>query len=134
MGSECTRAWWHDAAVDPVRSSSDRPAERRRPRSKATMSRRDSVPAVSLPPPVVSELDIRGVEQRAKELPVAGFRRGYRVAQVDGFLSQAVASLRALLAENEGLRVGVDPGNLWYQGASATSPHTPAEVGAQTFE
>ncbi len=98
------------------------------------MSRRDSVPAVSLPPPAVSELDIRGVEQRAKELPVAGFRRGYRVAQVDGFLSQAVASLRALLAENEGLRAGVDPGNLWYQGSSATPPRTPAEVGAQTFE
>jgi DivIVA domain-containing protein len=84
--------------------------------------------------PLVSELDIRRVEQRSKELPFAGYRRGYRVAQVDGFLRQVVVSLRALLAENEGLRAGVDPGNLWHQGASVSSPRTPADVAAQTFE
>lgn len=89
---------------------------------------------MSPPHPLVSELDIRRVEQRAKELPVAGYRRGYRVAQVDGFLGRAVASLRARLAENKGLRAGVDPGNLWHQRASVSSPGTPADVAAQTFE
>jgi DivIVA domain-containing protein len=89
---------------------------------------------VDLPPPLVTEHDIRAIEQRGKELPVARIRRGYRVAQVDAFLGQAVASLRSLLAENEGLRAGVAPGNLWYREAGARSPRSPEEVDAQTFK
>jgi DivIVA domain-containing protein len=82
----------------------------------------------------VTELDIRGIEQRGKELTVARYRRGYHVAQVDAFLGQAVSSLRTLLAENEGLRAGVAPGNLWHGGAGGRAPRTPDEVDAQMFE
>jgi DivIVA domain-containing protein len=89
---------------------------------------------VDLPPPLVTELDIRAIEQRGKELPPARMRRGYRAAQVDAFLGQAVASLRSRLAENEGLRAGVAPGDLWYREAGARAPRSPDEVDAQTFE
>jgi DivIVA domain-containing protein len=82
----------------------------------------------------VTELDIRAIEQRGKELPPARMRRGYRAAQVDAFLGQAVASLRSRLAENEGLRAGVAPGDLWYREAGARAPRSPEEVDAQTFE
>ena len=78
----------------------------------------------------MSELDIQGIERRGKELPVARYRRGYRVDQVDAFLERAVATLRARLTENEGLRAGVAPGNLW---TSSATPRTPAEVDAQRF-
>jgi DivIVA domain-containing protein len=86
------------------------------------------------PPPLVTELDIRSIEQRGKELPVARVVRGYRVTQVDAFLGQAVASLRSRLAENEGLRAGVAPGDLWYREAGARTPRSPEEVDAQSFE
>jgi DivIVA domain-containing protein len=97
-------------------------------------SPRDSVLPVDLPPPLVTELDIRAIEQRGTELPAARFRRGYRVAQVDAFLRQAVASLRSRLAENEGLRAGVAPGNLWYREAWARAPRSAKEVETQMFE
>jgi DivIVA domain-containing protein len=60
----------------------------------------------------VTELDIRGIDLRRKDLPVARFGRGYRISQVDAFIDQIVPALRALAAENEGLRAGVAPGNL----------------------
>jgi DivIVA domain-containing protein len=82
----------------------------------------------------VTELDIRAIEQRGKELPPARMRRGYRAAQVDAFLGQAVASLRSHLAENEGLRAGVAPGDLWYRESGTRAPRSPEEVDAQTFE
>lgn len=82
----------------------------------------------------MTELDIRAIEQRGRELPPARFRRGYRVAQVDAFLGQAVASLRSRLAENEGLRAGVAPGDLWYRDAGAGAARSPEEVDAQMFE
>jgi DivIVA domain-containing protein len=82
----------------------------------------------------VTELDIRAIEQRGKRLPVARYRRGYRVDQVDAFLGQAVASLRSRLAENEGLRAGVSPDSLWYREAGAKAPRTPDEVDAQIFQ
>lgn len=89
---------------------------------------------MDLPPPLVTELDIRAIEQRGRELPAARLRRGYPVAQVDAFLGQAVASLRSRLAENEGLRAGVAPGNLWYRDAGVRAPRSPEEVDAVVFE
>jgi DivIVA domain-containing protein len=89
---------------------------------------------VDLPSPLVTELDIRAIEQRGKELPVGRYRRGYRMAQVDSFVGQAVVSLRSCLAENEGLRAGGAPGTLRYRDSVARSPRTPAEVDAQVFE
>jgi DivIVA domain-containing protein len=82
----------------------------------------------------VTERDIRGIEQRAKELPVAGYRRGYQVAHVDAFLGRAVATLRARLQENDGRRAGVAPGDRWHRGAGSTAPGTSGEVDAQIFE
>jgi DivIVA domain-containing protein len=82
----------------------------------------------------VTGLDIRDIERRATDLPTTRWRRGYRFAQVDAFLTQSVAALRARLAENEGLRVGVPPGNPWYSGAGQKPPRTPLEVDAKMFE
>ncbi len=89
---------------------------------------------MDLPPPLATGLDIRDIERRAKELPVARWRRGYHVAQVDEFLTQSVAALRSRLAENEGLRMGVPSGNAWYGGADEKLPRSPFEVDAKIFE
>jgi DivIVA domain-containing protein len=56
------------------------------------------------------------------------------VAHVDGFLGRAVATLRARLQENDGLRAGVAPGDRWHRGAGSTAPGTSGEVDAQIFE
>ncbi|MGH2641486.1 MAG: DivIVA domain-containing protein [Actinomycetota bacterium] len=89
---------------------------------------------MDLPPPLVTGLDIRDIERRAKELPTARWGRGYRVAEVDAFLTQSVAALRARLAENEGLRMGVPSGNPWHSGADEKPPRTPFEVDEKIFE
>ena len=80
----------------------------------------------------MSERDIQAVERLRRELPVARYRRGYRVADVDTFLEWAVASLRARLTENEGMRAGVALGSLWHGGTSSASG-TAVDVAAQTF-
>jgi DivIVA domain-containing protein len=89
---------------------------------------------VDVPPPLLTELDIRGIEQRGKELPVARHGRGYRIDQVDAFLAKAASSLRARLAGNDGLRAGLSPGSGWYVGTQETSALRAAEVDAQRFE
>ena len=89
---------------------------------------------MDLPPPLATGLDIRDIERRAKELPIARWRRGYHVAQVDEFLTQSVAALRTRLAENEALRVGVPSSATWYPGAGEKLPRSPYEVDAKMFE
>ena len=89
---------------------------------------------VDVPPPLVTELDIRGIEQRGKELPVARHGRGYRIDQVEAFLAKAASSLRARRAGNDGLRSGVSPGSDWSGGTWGTSALAAAEVDAQRFE
>lgn len=89
---------------------------------------------VDVPPPLVTELDIRGIEQRGKVLPVARHGRGYRIDQVDAFLAKAASSLRARRAGNDGLRSGVSPGSDWSGGTWGTSALAAAEVDAQRFE
>ena len=80
----------------------------------------------------MTELDLRGIDARRKALPLARFGRGYRIAEVDQFLDRTIAAIRTRLAENEGLRAGVAPDNLWFRSAGATP--TPPEVDAQMFE
>jgi DivIVA domain-containing protein len=96
--------------------------------------RRDSVLRVDVPPPLVTELDIRSIERRGKELPIARHGRGYRIDQVNAFIAKAASSLRARLAENDGFRAGASPGNDGDGGTWVISPRTPAEVDEQRFE
>jgi DivIVA domain-containing protein len=87
-----------------------------------------------MPPSPVTELDIRTIVERRADLPLARSGRGYKVAQVDAFLDGIVASLRAVLAENEGLRTGVEPGHFWFGNAAREGRHGPSTIAATTFE
>jgi len=86
------------------------------------------------PPHARTQLDIRDLDVRRKRLSVARFGIGYRVHQVDAYLDEAIDSVRSLLEENEGLRAGVSPEDLWFGKTHARSRLTPLDVQAREFE
>jgi len=61
---------------------------------------------------VLGEADVRDLEVRGRYLRRRGFG-GYRCEDVDAFLMEVIRSIRDLLGENEGLRAGVSPDQLW---------------------
>jgi DivIVA domain-containing protein len=70
------------------------------------------------------------LEGRRRKLPVTRLGAGYGVSEVDAVMHKVFAAIRSLLSENEGLRSGVAPGNLWF--GNRARP-TPLDVQAVVF-
>ena len=60
---------------------------------------------------LIDQSDVKDLEVRGRYLRRRGFG-GYRCADVDAFLKEALSALRDLLRENEGLRAGVSADHL----------------------
>jgi DivIVA domain-containing protein len=89
---------------------------------------------MDVPPPALDQLDIRDLDVRRKGLSSARFGLGYRVPDVDAFIDEGIDAIRSLLEENEGLRAGVSPENLWFGGRDTRRRLTPLDVQAREFE
>jgi DivIVA domain-containing protein len=89
---------------------------------------------MDLPPPALTQLDIRDLDVRRKGLSSARFGLGYRVPDVDAILDEGIDAIRSLLEENEGLRAGVSPEHRWFGKADARLRLTPLDVQAREFE
>jgi hypothetical protein len=83
-----------------------------------------------MPSDRVSFATLRELEDRARRLPRAGLRIGYRVHDVDRFVGDAVEGLRSLVEANEAIRTGVDP---LAPSSGGRTPVGPLDVQAAVF-